>query len=131
MACGSFFGSEYVNLIFPASRRNVYTSRRILAAWADDDLHVLPKRCQRLHEALQRNAPKLVIPDRGDLRLGHAEQLRCVGLSETAALNDVVDLLGQDSLGGELFGIPESKVSEDVIRAAILRLVNHFLALLR
>ena len=96
-----FVGSEYVYLIFPTSRSNVYTSRRIPAAWADDDLHVLPKRRQRLHEALQRNAPKLVIPDRGNLRLGYAEQLRCVGLSETAVLNDVVDLLRQDSLGGD------------------------------
>src|SRR5437879_13830725 len=107
--------------------RRCFTQRRLCAPAhpGREDLHVLAKRCQRLHEALQRNAPKLVIPDRGDLRLGYAEQLRCVGLSETAALNDVVDLLRQDSLGGELFGIPESKVSEDVVRAAILPPAGH------
>src|SRR3546814_7026461 len=86
---------------------------------------MLSERGERQHEALQRDASELVVSDRRYLGLRHAEQLRRVELGKTPALYDVVDLLRQDRLSRELFGIRQAKIGENVVRAAILHPAGH------
>ena len=103
---------------------DINSRRSTLAGRLDDDLNVLPKRGQRLHESLQRNALELVIPDRRHFRLRHAEQPCCVDLSEPAVVQDVIDLLSEGRPGREFFCIREPEVDENVARAAILYLAG-------
>jgi hypothetical protein len=42
-------------------------------------------------------------------------------LGEMAGVDHIVDLLGQDCLGGEFLGIREAEIGEDVVSPAMVR----------
>jgi hypothetical protein len=58
-------------------------------------LHVLPKRCEEVHEAFDGKGVSAVAHQHRDVRLMDAENLSGLRLLEAASLDEAVDLQGE------------------------------------
>ena len=84
----------------------------------DDDLHVLPERHEKVHQALDGKAIQFVIQKGGDLRLVDAERSCDLSLGEPLSFDNQVEGGSQPGLGVEFRRIRQSHVSKDVAAAA-------------
>ena len=85
-----------------------------LARWPDSDFNVLAQGGKERHKTSDGEVTRTVPHEQGDLRLLHAEEFGDLGLFQTAALDDCMDLQGELRLEQFLLGVGKAKVGKDV-----------------
>lgn len=87
-------------------------------AQADHDFHVLTKRGEEFHQALDGELIEAVVFQRGNLGLRDLQQLGDFALFQPAGFQQLVDSQGQAGFRLALGRVRQAQIGEDVARAA-------------
>ena len=90
-----------------------------LAGGPDDDLNVLAKSGEKVHEAFDGKGTGTIAHQGRDVRLLNAENLPGFGLLEAAFFNEAVNLQRQSGFQELLFGVRETEISKDIASAFV------------
>ena len=88
-------------------------------------IDAMVERHQCLHQPFKRNVLQLVAPHLGHLGLRHAGDVRSFGLTETALVDQFIELDRQDGLCRQLFRILEPEVGQHVVGALRMVFARH------
>ena len=83
-------------------------------SFADDDLDIVIKGIQEVHEAFDGESVKLVVDQGRDLRLVHVEDAGGVGLRQATRLKDSFNGHSKADPRLLLTGVPQSEIGEHV-----------------
>jgi len=85
-----------------------------LASGSDSDFDILPKGCEKFHEALDRERAGAVAHQCGDVGLLDAEEITRFGLGQTALLNQAVNSQCEPRFQEFLLWMGKTEIGEDI-----------------